>query len=96
MKRLIKKILREEENSTNPVGEIEKKFFIVAKILSEQWDDDKFDFLATDIDLWDRRQELNKILKLVSWDTNNDEANELFWLTYDNREGLRDGTITDI
>ncbi|MDB3870437.1 hypothetical protein N9322_00640 [bacterium] len=93
MKRLIKKILREEENSTNPVGEIEKKFFIVAKILSEQWDDDKFDFLATDIDLWDRRQELNKILKLVSWDTNNDEANELFWLTYDNREGLRDGTI---
>jgi len=96
MKRLIKKILREHDEDDiikSRVGELSRKFFIVAKIIADRWDDNKFEFWTADSDLWDRRQELNKILKLVSWDPNNDEANELFWITYDNKEGLRDGTI---
>jgi len=96
MKKLIRKILREHDEDDiikSRVGELSRKFFIVAKIIADRWDDNKFEFWAADSDLWDRRQELNKILKLVSWDPNNDEANELFWITYDNKEGLRDGTI---
>lgn len=89
MKKLIKQILREDEDVT----QLSKKYFIAVKIIADKWDDNKFYFLASDIDLWDRRQELNKILKLLSWDPNDDEANEIFWLAYDNKEGLRDGTL---
>ena len=47
-----------------------------------------------DEDPWYRKQELQPMLKLLNLNPHGDEANEIFWLAFDNRDGLRDGTFT--
>ena len=89
MKKIIKNIIKE-----NNVERTAKQFFIVAKTLANKWDDQKFEYWSADIDPWERNQVIEEISKLVGLTSLSDlNAAEIFWLAYDNKEGLRDGTI---
>lgn len=89
MKKIIKNIIKE-----NNVERTAKQFFIVAKTLANKWDDQKFEYWSADNDPWERNQVIEEISKLVGLTSISDlSASEIFWLAYDNKEGLRDGTI---
>ena len=89
MKKIIKNIIKE-----NNVERTAKQFFIVAKTLANKWDDQKFEYWSADNDPWERNQVIEEISKLVGLTSLSDlSAAEIFWLAYDNKEGLRDGTI---
>ena len=104
MKDIIKNILREHgeriprppKGNLSDVGKTAQKYFIAAKLIAQNWDDVKFEKWAdmADEDPWYRKQELQPMLKLLNLHPHSEEANEIFWLAFDNRDGLRDGTFT--
>ena len=104
MKKLIKKILREHEGgiprppkgNLRDVGNTAKKYFIAANLIANTWDDAEFDKWKDleGTEQWYRREALDPMLKLLNLDLGTTETSEIFWLAYDNKEGLRDGTFT--
>jgi len=90
MKNIIKNILREQVVNTE-----DKKYFITSKLIANRWDDDKFEGWAdmVNTDRWYSNQAMTPMLKLLGLSLNNEETDELFWLAYDNREGLRNGSL---
>ena len=90
MKNIIKNIIREQV-----VDNTDKKYFITTKLIANRWDDNKFEEWVDmeNTDRWYRNQEMEPIFKLLSLSLNNEQSDEIFWLAYDNKEGLRDGSL---
>ena len=89
MKGIIKNILREHS-----LNDDSKKHFIGAKLIAQQWNDTKFEeWTELDGDPWYRKEALEPMLKLINLDLHGTDISQLFWIAYDNREGLREGTI---
>ena len=91
MKGIIKNILREHSGMKN---DWQQKHFIGAKLIAQRWDDAKFkEWTELDGDPWYRKEALEPMLKLINLDLHGTDISQLFWLAYDNREGLREDTI---
>ena len=91
MKGVIKNILREHSGMKN---DWQQKHFIGTKLIAQRWDDTKFEeWTELDTDPWYRKEALEPMLKLINLDLHGTDLSQLFWIAYDNREGLREGTI---
>ena len=90
MKNIIKNIIREQV-----VDNTDKKYFITTKLIANRWDDNKFEEWVDmeNTDRWYRNQEMEPMFKLLGLSLNNEQTDEIFWLAYDNKEGLRDGSL---